>query len=373
MNTLARGFAVVSSMVAGLCLATTPASAGDSSVWIDANGLHYRGTDSSNTLLVRWVSNKFAIRDSRNLTPGNGCISTSDMAVSCSVPQSKRIDFDAAGGNDHLTIETGGLNGFVYGGNGNDTVAVSWRYYHTNGSSVTYSGGEGEDEIDFSSLTYETPQMGVYVTLDDQANDGRAVDRYCMNPGRSRHSDNFRTDFEVLHGSNDDDILIGRDFPTLGDVIQGDDGEDCLEGRSGDDTYYQGTANDGQDRFVEGPGYDTIDYSDRINPVTFHGFLDGGEAGERDWVHTSEYPERILGGTSSDEIAFWGDISGNGGHDILRSNNAPNEIFGGPGNDTITGGGGADLLDCGLGNDTAVQPEWYFDTLISCEIQDYSD
>ena len=180
------------------------------------------------------------------------------------------------------------------------------------------------------------------------------------------------------HGGPGDDDLRGTENA---DRLSGDDGndsldarggDDSLDGGQGDDTFYDGAGNDvvtggpGNDTWIAGPGSDTFtggvgndraDYSARTAPVTLSsdGVANDGEAGEGDNIGTDV--EDLIGGSGSDTITGGpqtGLIRGGGGNDTLKAGPAGQErIEGEEGDDVIdTRNGVYDSVDCGPGNDT---------------------
>ena len=114
---------------------------------------------------------------------------------------------DGGGGNDHIEQQTlsgdadvlggGADNDFIWsqgagttefdGGPGDDLLVQS---VFTSGVPVVMSGGEGEDDATLGNGFGE----GIAVSLDDQANDGRADGRHVERAQRHReHQHGLRT------------------------------------------------------------------------------------------------------------------------------------------------------------------------------------
>jgi Ca2+-binding RTX toxin-like protein len=134
-----------------------------------------------------------------------------------------------------------------------------------------------------------------------------------------------------VRGDAGNDLLVS----TTGCMLDGGAGNDTLLGGSGDDMLIGGS---GADLMKGGGGNDTADYSTRTeNLVIGLGTAaDDGAAGEHDNV--------------------WFDIEtvyGGSGNDRLSGNGSRNDLFGFAGNDTLTGGGAADRLLGGDGADIA--------------------
>lgn len=244
--------------------------------------------------------------------------------------------------NDDITgVSTNGCPSTIEGGGGDDTIYVkqtgSYSYSTCPGSKFL-SGGEGDDLIDGSGST---------VPLRYEASAGHDV---------------------FIGGSSGDHITVG-------------DGPDWAFGGGGDDRFYD---NGGPDpsKLWGGPGNDTytdwdpdesdvtfFDGGSGFDQVAYHVIAPGydvsvslddvandGVDGEQDNIETS------VEGIGTDPV--YGDNGQFGGDDVMIGNDAPNEIHGGAGDDTISGLGGDDILfgdagsdhfDCGEGDDTI----WY--------------
>ena len=128
---------------------------------------------------------------------------------------------------------------------------------------------------------------------------------------------------------------------TAGDVLTGDAGANTLDGFSGNnDSLTGGNVNggadpDGADTFIGGAGTgDTVNYTLRTGAV---GVTLDGTANDGD-IATSENDNVGSDGTVEN-------VNGGGGSDTLRGQ-ATSVV------NVLTGNGGADTLDGGLGNDT---------------------
>jgi Ca2+-binding RTX toxin-like protein len=234
----------------------------------------------------------------------------------------------------------------------------------------------------------------VYVTLDDVANDG--VDL-------GNEGDNVHTDVEDLTTGNGPDIITGSavanrivtgegtnrvdagdgdDDITGGDSvdrIQGDAGDDRITGRPGnnllgggpgDDTFVEGTHWLGNDRFAGGTGDDVVDYSVRVNGLVLDNDGEQGDDGQDiDRNGTSEEKdsigadiEAIKGGHAGDvmrnvrpaatEWDVCNRLYGGGGNDLLTGSDEHDVLFGGEGHDELHAGGSEDYLVGGPDSDT---------------------
>ena len=160
----------------------------------------------------------------------------------------------------------------------------------------------------------------------------------------------------LLGGGNGADQLTGGDSA---DTLIGGAGNDTENGGAGVDVFDEEAAPNGDDDFVGGLSpYDEIDYSKRTTGVTFDldGVADDGQPGaELDNVHPDI--EYALGGSGDDTIAdnsatftartFWGGP----GNDTITGGPSGDNIFGESGNDTLHGGTQGDYLYGGDGDD----------------------
>ena len=142
----------------------------------------------------------------------------------------------------------------------------------------------------------------------------------------------------------------GEQDSIAGDVeaLVGGEGADTLSGDGGDNVLDGGP---GADVMLGGGGLDAVDYSSRIAPVVAD--LDGrpgddGEAGEGDTIGAD-----IAG------------VFGGGGDDVLTGNALDGFLDGGPGADRLTDAGGEDYLDGGAGDD-AIESDDGDEDFVTC-------
>ena len=137
-----------------------------------------------------------------------------------------------------------------------------------------------------------------------------------------------------LFGGLGNDTLVGG---AGDDTLSGDAGNDFLSGGKGANTYPCGSTNDGTDVItVTATAVDTVDYSQRFNPVLalLDASASSGETGENDSI--PDAVSKVYGGSGNDILSAAGST-------------LPHTLLGGPGNDTLIGGNGIDLLDGGNG------------------------
>lgn len=308
------------------------------------------------------------------------------------------VDAEVHGGTDTVDmrsprpayIQGGAGSDVLKGGSSNDTILGDSDF----GNNV---GPDGNDFIDgrggadymrgdggSDTVSYASRSTLVFASIDGVANDGGGGE-----------GDNIETDVENLSGSQGNDLLTGNASPNvltgnsgnntlvgLGsndtlqggdgiDDLQGGDGNDSMTGGLGQDTLRGGNGNDGMvggadgDTFIGGPGADDMsggggtdsaDYSASIAPlsVTADDGPNDGAAGEGDNVHSDV--EVIHGGQSNDTLTppDYGEVWGGPGNDTLFGGGqvGNDRLEGEDGNDTLDGRWGADIMNGGPGIDT---------------------
>lgn len=191
---------------------------------------------------------------------------------------------------------------------------------------------------------------------------------------------------DTLTGKSSTDRLMGGDGADTinagggNDIAMGGLGDDKFEGGDGDDTIYGDDGNDkitdtttlyttGTDKIYGGVGNDTIAEIDPYNYKAYSSYIinksDQVYGGQGDDVISGS--GKLDGGVGNDRISGVGRLEGGTGDDRLDgefnrtppSRYAPggtpgDEFFGGGGKDTIYAGNGSDLLDGGSGDDYLV-------------------
>jgi RTX calcium-binding nonapeptide repeat (4 copies) len=144
------------------------------------------------------------------------------------------------------------------------------------------------------------------------------------------------------------------------DTLNGTSGDDSLYGRAGNDTLNGLAGNDdldggpGADILNGGDGTDAATYGGRSAPVTvtLDNQANDGEAGEGDNVRSDI--EAVYGGNGNDTMTGSSKadtIDGQGGDDAITGGKGADFLFGGAGDDTINSRDGkADVVDCGPGS-----------------------
>jgi Ca2+-binding RTX toxin-like protein len=219
-----------------------------------------------------------------------------------------------------------------------------------------FSTGDGDDEVAINGDT-----AGGTISL------GAGADRWF---GRVAGGAGV-----AVSGGDGNDVLAGGGG---NDVIAGDGGEDQVAGRGGDDALDGGAGNDqlefggdqmaagvgaGADDIRGGAGSDRLSYNDHESAVTvtLDERVGDGSAGEGDNVHDDV--ETVVGTTLNDVLvgsaggedlfghAGFDRIDGLGGDDDVNGGTGDDELYGGPGADRLEGSADEDYLEGGAGVD----------------------
>ncbi|WP_026622959.1 Ca2+-binding RTX toxin-like protein (plasmid) [Ensifer sp. WSM1721] len=274
----------------------------------------------------------------------------------------------------------------IFGGAGADVLTGDGASNTLRGGrgADTLDGGAGEDTADFRDKT-----TSVALTLDGA--NAVTVRVNGVNEDTIRNFENVSggSAGDTLTGDSLANVLLGNDG---GDTLKGGLGNDVLNGGNGVDTadylektdaisvtlngtanasvFVGGVAEDivrGVENILAGSGADTL-IGDSANNL-FRGavgadFINGGAG-----VDTADYREKttsvrvtldgandsfvFVGGAAEDTIRNIENVFGGKGNDALTGDNLANRLDGNDGKDLFTGGGGADTLDGGAGADTA--------------------
>jgi uncharacterized repeat protein (TIGR01451 family) len=244
-------------------------------------------------------------------------------------------------GNDSLDGGAGadGLNG----GGGIDLADYATRTAPVNVSLLTGSGGEfGEGDTLSGIENLRGGSSGADILVGDNGSNvlyagaGGILDAQggndVLNGSSGGDSLSGGAGNDTLNGGAGNDNLTGG---ANDDTLHGDAGLDGLSGGDGTDLLDGGT---GSDLINGGDGADTADYSERTDPVTVFlddGIYNDGEAGENDNV-----------GGDFDDVE---NVLGGDGDDTLIGSPQANVLYGSDGDDDLDGGPGADMLFGGAG------------------------
>ncbi len=285
-------------------------------------------------------------------------------------------------GHDTITVESGTFPGRVDGGDGNDLITVG------PGAIGRIAGGAGADTLTGNSgddqLASGDFLVGSTVVVDDA---GTERDRLMGGAGHDVLSAGFGDD--VDGGSGNDtlrlsllgasggvtldtaSLLSGQSFVLGGGTIQnielltylrGSDFADIftlatqgmlieVDGGAGDDTVAAaGSAvrfagGEGDDLFVSGSAGDTFDGGAGVDTVDYR-----NAAGPLH-VQLSSHPATPGYGPADDILIGVENVNGSPFLDVIRGDEAGNDLRGFGGDDVIHGAGGDDTIHGGEGND----------------------
>ncbi|WP_310439830.1 Ig-like domain-containing protein [Sulfuricurvum sp.] len=171
----------------------------------------------------------------------------------------------------------------------------------------------------------------------------------------------FSPDGEEINGTEDKDLILGKNGNNIINAFGGDDvifedgGNDVIDAGEGNDIVYAGADNDivfaqgGDDLVYGGLGDDMIFGGDGHDAI----FADGGNdvvfAGSGNDMVTGGYGNDVISGDEGNDMLY-----GEGGNDALFGRDGNDELFGTEGYDLLNGGAGDDLLDGGSEADEMV-------------------
>lgn len=201
-------------------------------------------------------------------------------------------------------------------------------------TSISIFGFAGDDSILINSLANGTTLTAYGMGGNDTIRVNAAVTQgVTLNGG---------TENDLLIGGSGNDILIGG---AGDDWLNGGEGSDSLTGGVGNDVYAFSEASVNQlDTIFEvaGDASDALNFGAMTTAVTVNLTSDSALA---------TMGHRIVKVGVAGQSANIENVFGGAGNDIITGNAAANLLYGNGGNDTISGGDGSDLLDGGLGND----------------------
>ena len=218
------------------------------------------------------------------------------------------------------------------GGNGNDTIYAD--------SADTISGGAGFDvvlqindnpmTIDMGATSIEYIQAGFGNDTINAATQTAGVQVFAGGGSDTITGSNF-DDFIFAGVGND--TVVGNDGA---DVILGDLGSDSLSGGAGNDSIYA----DNTDSFIDGGSG-----SDALYIVT-SGANSNGMSIDMAATHF-EFVADFFGGNDTIDgsgLSVAAEVYAAGGNDTVTGGSGADFLWGGSGNDVISGGAGNDVL-----------------------------
>ncbi|HAA60656.1 MAG TPA: hypothetical protein DCE39_06970 [Planctomycetaceae bacterium] len=262
-------------------------------------------------------------------------------------------------GADFINANTG--DDLVDGGDGNDRLRGGE-------GADTITGGAGDDELN------ENLAVGTLI-LDDTSLGGDLGDKELsgiesavlngkvgadVDQGENFFSATMATIPVTMIGGKGNDTMIGGQ---AADFLNGNGGNDRLDGDLGNDSIQGGA---GKDFVVGGEGNDTLEgqgANDTLRGGPGDDNLDGGANGFDRVFETGDADiaiddTQMTGGFGTDVISNFEEVKfsgGSGDNDFDASGFSGRAVlWGGPGDDTLTGTGNADRINGGPGNDSLV-------------------
>ena len=216
----------------------------------------------------------------------------------------RNVENIIGGGQDDIFTGDAAANR-IEGRSGNDRIAGG-------GGKDTLDGGLGIDTVVFSDKTLPV-LLTLNAALTSYASVGGALEDSIIN-------------FENIVGGSGNDVLGGD---ALANMLDGGAGNDTLDGGDGDDLL-QG--HEGNDTLDGGVGDDTATYREKTVSVVVT-------------LNRSNFANVTVGGILEDKIRNIENIEGGSAADTLTGDDLSNAFL---------GGGGKDVLDGGIGIDTAL-------------------
>lgn len=361
--------------------------------------------DGDDTLTLAAVDSLFAASVSVLGDNGNDLLDASAMTLKVSLQGNVGNDTLKGGtGNDDLngnseddSIDGGSGNDSIQGGAGNDVLvgAAGNDTVLGQGGNDSLTGGLDNDQLDGGTggtdVLIESADVNLTLTNTQLLGIGTDVligFESANLTGGAGNNTLIATAFTgtgtvTLNGGGGNDTLLGS--ASRVNVLNGDDGNDSLQGGSLKDTLSGGNGNDsllgmgeadklfgqdGNDTLLGGTGNDTLDGgigtadlivdSGNINFTLTNSLLTGNGTD----VVTGVEAAQLTGGTSNNKLdasAFSGNVTligdagndtliGGSGNDSLQGDVGSDSLKGRDGNDTLNGGN--DTLTTGTDNDT---------------------
>lgn len=271
-------------------------------------------------------------------------------------PASRTISFQATDGVYTGNTVTRDVGGYA------QLVGTVLNVYGTPQLNVmTVNEGATLDIVVDGALTQFTPAQVTSISIFGFAGDdsiqinslasGTALTAYGMGGNDTIRVNAAVTQGVTLNGGAENDLLIGgggNDFLIGGvgdDWLNGGDGSDSLTGGVGNDVYaFSETLTNQLDAIVElaGDAADALNFGAMTTAVTVNLTSDSALA---------TMSHRIVKVGSAGQSANLENVFGGSGDDVITGNAAVNLLYGNGGNDTLSGGDGSDQLDGGQGND----------------------
>jgi Ca2+-binding RTX toxin-like protein len=223
----------------------------------------------------------------------------------------------------------------LYGGGGNDLLAgIGYGGNHMD-------GGDGIDIVSYAD-SYSVVNVNLNITTSqDWGASGDTIENV-ENLIGSAYSDILaaKSTGSIIHGGDGYDTIDGA---AGNDTLYGDEGNDSIYAGDGDDTVYGNEGDDtlygqgGNNILIGGAGEDTLNGFTGVSTASYDGSASAVTVNLDTNVNT--------GGDAEGDLLYGiNNIIGSSNNDSLYGNAIENIIRGGLGNDTITGGDGADVF-----------------------------
>lgn len=350
-------------------------------VFVDANGnltIDDLGALPNNITVTRNATTGMFVVSSPTLELSpDGLSPTNSISIPVALVTGGLIA-DLGGGADKLTLTTLSLATTVLGGDGNDTVLGGTGPNHLSGElgDDSLTGGAGNDVLSGGLGKDVLTAAGGRDTLVESVNGTLTLTTSTVVIGGVTET---ATGFEAasLTGESGDDVInakaVSFSVTLIGgegkDTLTGGSGADSLLGGDNDDSLVGGAGNDvlageeGNDRLCGGTGVDQLNGgngTDLVIETADANFLlndgslliaavsdpltdiDGAVLTGGGAVNTLNASGFTRGGVS---------LFGGGGNDVLTGTGLNDSLNGQAGNDQLVGGGGNDMLTGELGND----------------------
>jgi Ca2+-binding RTX toxin-like protein len=245
--------------------------------------------------------------------------------------------FDGGMGNDELYGENG--NDKLYGGNDTDKLyGGDGNDYLNGGAGIDYlNGGDGIDTVDYSFLTHGgsfnlATGSSFFQLIPTKGGFGFFYSEQMLN-------------FENIITTAYNDRVTGTaannriETGAGNDTLIGGVGNDYLAGGTGNDTYLiDADVDTGTDTIVDPSGIDSLDFGATAKSISVN--------------LTTANPQSIAAGVQLVlPVLTIENVFGGAGNDSITGDSLNNWLVGGAGNDTLNGGRGNDSLSGGAGND----------------------
>ncbi len=302
-------------------------------------------TDSAGTDLLSFVGSTTSVAVNLGLTTAQTVNANLTLTLASATSME---NMTGGSGNDTLTGNTlansltgGGGNDALTGGAGNDTYSFDTDLVL--GSDTINESGGGIDTLDFSPTTTRTVAVNLSTAAAQVVNAGLTLTL------------SSATTLEHVKGGAFSNVLTGNTLANTltggagSDTLTGGAGNDSLDGGAGDDTYAFVTNTQlDSDTVADSAGLDRLYFVGSTNNVAVSLGLTTQQtvnANLKLTLLSATALENIYGGSGNDTLTgntFNNSLVGGDGNDILS---------GGIGNDALYGQGGDDSLDGGTQDD----------------------